>query len=272
MADRDAAFVGTIPENYDRHLGPLLFHDMADEMAARLDVPAGARVLETACGTGIVTRRLLHRLGEGGHLVATDLNAPMLAHAAAHLPASDRLQWREADATSLPFDDRAFDALVCQFGWMFFPDKAAGARAAFRVLRPGARLLLSVWDRLDDNPVLRITHETVATFFPSSPPQFYTVPVNLHDPAVVERLLQDAGFEEIRWQRVDRVGTSPSAREAVIGLIEGNPIYQDIMDRRAEALADIEAAIAARLRAALGDEPVRAPLRAVFFSARRPAR
>src|SRR4029453_2729610 len=66
MADRDAAFGGTIPEHYDRHLGPLLFHDMADEMAARLDVPAGARGLETACGTGIVTRRLLGRLGGGG--------------------------------------------------------------------------------------------------------------------------------------------------------------------------------------------------------------
>ncbi|HKA63083.1 MAG TPA: methyltransferase domain-containing protein [Methylomirabilota bacterium] len=272
MADRDAAFVGTIPEHYDRHLGPLLFHDMADEMAARLDVPAGARVLETACGTGIVTRRLLGRLGERGHLVATDLNAPMLAHAASRLPASDRLEWRQADATSLPFDERSFDALVCQFGWMFFPDKAAGARAAFRVLRPGARLLLSVWDRLDDNPVPRITHETIATFFSSNPPQFYTVPFTLHDPALVERFLRDAGFDEIRWQRVERVGESPSAREAATGLIEGNPVYQDIMDRWPEALTDIEATIAARLRAALGDEPLRAPLRAVFFSARRPAR
>ncbi|HEY7204328.1 MAG TPA: methyltransferase domain-containing protein [Methylomirabilota bacterium] len=271
MAERDAAFVGTIPEHYDRHLGPLLFHDMADEMAARLDVPAGARVLETACGTGIVTRRLLGRLGAGGHLVATDLNAPMLAHAAARLPASDRLEWRQADATSLPFDDRSFDAVVCQFGWMFFPDKTAGARAAFRVLRPGARLLLSVWDRLEDNTVPRITHETVATFFSSSPPQFYTVPFVLHDPAVVERFLREAGFEDVRWQRVDRTGESPSAREAATGLIRGNPIYQDIMDRRPDALADIEAAIAARLAATLGDRPLRAALRAVFFSARRPA-
>lgn len=271
MADRDAAFVGTIPENYDRHLGPLLFHDMADEMAARLDVPAGARVLETACGTGIVTRRLLGRLDERGRLVATDLNAPMLAHAAARLPASHRLEWRQADATRLPFDDRSFDAVVCQFGWMFFPDKGAGARAAFRVLRPAGRLLLSVWGRLDDNPVPRITHETVATFFPSSPPQFYVVPFILHDPALIEQFLQDAGFEDIRWQQVDRTGESPSALEAAVGLIEGNPIYQDIMDRRPDALADIEAAVAGRLRAEFGEGPLRAPLRAVFFSARRPA-
>jgi SAM-dependent methyltransferase len=270
MADRDAAFVGAIPENYDRYLGPLLFHGMADEMAARLEAPAGARVIETACGTGIVTRRLLARMGGGGHLVATDLNAPMLAYAAAALPASERLEWRQADATSLPFDDRSFDALVCQFGWMFFPDKAAGARAAYRVLRPGGRLLLSVWDRLDDNPVPRITHETVGTFFPSNPPQFYRVPFNLHDPTLVEGFLGEAGFEDVRWQRVDRLGVSPSADEAAIGLIEGNPIYQDILDRRPEALGDIEAAIAAGLRAALGDHPLRAPLRAVFFSARRP--
>ena len=79
MTDRDAAFVGSIPENYDCYLGPLLFHDYADEMAARLPVGRGMRVLETACGTGIVTDRLLARLAGAGHLVATDLNEPMLA-------------------------------------------------------------------------------------------------------------------------------------------------------------------------------------------------
>ena len=88
MADRDAAFVGLIPENYDRYLGPMFFHDHADDMAARLEVRPGMHVLETACGTGIVTRRLVTRLAGHGRLVATDLNEPILAYAAAKMPAT----------------------------------------------------------------------------------------------------------------------------------------------------------------------------------------
>lgn len=271
MADRDAAFVGSIPEKYDRYLGPLFFHEYADEMAARLPVRPGIRVLETACGTGIVTERLLSRLAGAGHLVATDLNEPMLRYAAGRLAPREGLEWRQADATKLPFEDRSFDALVCQFGFMFFPDKPAGAREVFRVLRPGGRALISVWGRLEDNPTPRITHETVGTFFPTDPPKFYAVPFSMHDPAGLAGMLTGAGFEDVRWDRLDRVGSSPSADQAVIGLIEGNPIYDAIMERRPAALADIKAALARNLIAALGDQPLKAPLRAIFFSARRPA-
>jgi SAM-dependent methyltransferase len=211
------------------------------------------------------------RLAEhSGSLVATDLNEAMLAHAATILPKTQRLEWQQADATKLAFDDRSFDAVVCQFGLMFFPDKAAGVREALRVLKAGGRFLVSVWGRLEDHPVHRITHETLAAFFPSDPPQFYTVPFSLHDPAVVSRLLEDAGFADVRWDRLERVGESPSAAEAVVGLIEGNPIYLAIMERAPSALADIKAAVKKNLVAALGDHPLRCRLQAVFFSARRP--
>jgi ubiquinone/menaquinone biosynthesis C-methylase UbiE len=269
MAEEHAAFVGTIPANYDRYLGPLLFHGYADVMAARLEATPGTRVLETACGTGIVTERLAARLAGRGTLVATDLNAPMLAYARTKLAGAEGVTWKEADATSLPFEDRVFDAVVCQFGLMFFPDKARGIREAWRVLKPGGRVLLSVWDRLADNPAPRITHETVATFFPSDPPQFYTVPFAMHDVGAVRRLLEAGGFEDVHWERVDGVGESPSSSDAVRGLIEGNPIYQTIMERRPSALAEIEAAVAGKLAATLGDRPLRAPLRAIFFSGRR---
>ena len=270
MADRNAAFVGSIPENYDRYLGPLFFHGYAEVMAARLEVVPGMRVLETACGTGIVTERLAARLAGHGTLVASDLNAPMLGYAAAKL-AGREITWKEADATKLPFEDGAFDAVVCQFGLMFFPDKAAGVREAFRVLKPGGRFLVSVWDRLEDNPVPRVTHETVATFFPSDPPLFYRIPTSLHDVTVVRGLLTGAGFEDVQDERVGGVGVSASAADATKGLIEGNPIYQAIMERRPAALADIEAAVAEKLVATLGDHPLRCSLRAIFFSGRRPA-
>ncbi len=270
MVSRDAAFVGSIPENYDRYLGPIFFWHYADDLVARLPVTSGMRVLETACGTGIVTERLVRRLAGQGTVVATDLNEPMIARGQRRLPGTPHLEWRQADATNLPFKDASFDAVVCQFGLMFFPDKAAGIRGAFRVLKLGGRYLLNVWDALEHNPVARITHETIATFFPSDPPQFYTVPFSLHDKAQVCAWLEAAGFEDIESHTVRGVGTSPSAAEATIGLVEGNPVYGAIMDRRPAALAEIKAAVVANLAAQLGDHPLRCDLRAHVFSARRP--
>ncbi len=271
MAEQHAAFVGSIPANYDRYLGPVFFHHYADDLAARLPVTPGMRVLETACGTGIVTERLAARLAGQGSLVATDLNEAMFAHGRARHPRASHVEWRQADATSLPFQDRSFDAVVTQFGLMFYPDKRAGLREALRVLKPGGLYVFSVWGRLERNAFARITHETVATFFEKDPPQFYMTPFSLHDPEPTLGLLRDAGFTDVQWLHVDKVGTSPSADEAAIGLVEGNPIYDTIMARRPEALGDIKKAVAAAIAKELGDKPVRCPERALVFSAHRPA-
>jgi len=270
MTEQHAAFVGSIPRNYDRYLGPLFFHGYADDLAARVAVSDGVRVLEVACGTGIVTERLAHRLQGRGSLVATDLNEAMLAHAQRRLGPRPNVEWRQADGTRLPFDAGSFDAVVCQFGLMFFPDKAAGVAEAFRILKSGGRYLFNVWDVIERNPAARITHETAASFFPVDPPGFYRVPFSLHEPGGVTRFLEQAGFADIAWEYVETTGISPSAVEAATGLIEGNPIYDVIMQRRPEALSEIEAAVAAKVAAELGDHPVRCPMRALVFSARRP--
>jgi ubiquinone/menaquinone biosynthesis C-methylase UbiE len=271
MADAITAFTGKIPENYDRYLAGLFFDPYADDLVSRLSVHDGMRILEVACGTGIVTRRIVDKLAGRGTIVATDLNEAMFAHARKGLPGRGDATWRHADGTSLPFETRSFDAVVCQFGVMFFSDKAAGAREAFRVLRPGGVYIFSVWDSLEVNPVARITHETDAGFFPTDPPKFYTVPFSYHDAGTIETLLRDTGFEAVRCERVAKEGKSASAAEAAIGLIEGNPVFGEIMQRRPEALADIKAAVAARLARELGDRPLRAPLRALVATARRPA-
>ena len=270
MADM-TAFTGKIPENYDRHLGPLFFEPYAEDLVARVPVQDGMRILEVACGTGIVTRRLVDKLAGRGTIIATDLNEAMFAHARKGLPRRGDATWRHADGTSLPFETRSFDVVVCQFGVMFFSDKAAGAREAFRVLRPGGLYLFSVWDALEHNPVPRLTHETVSAFFPDDPPMFYTVPFSYHDTAVIESLLREAGFEAVACERVVKEGKSTSAADAAVGLIDGNPVYGEIMQRRPEALADIKAAVAARLARELGDQPLRAPLRAIVATGRRPA-
>jgi len=165
MATSDSVFTGSIPALYDRHLGPLLFMPYAADLARRLaDIKTGS-VLETAAGTGIVTQALAAALPPAVELVATDLNQAMIDFAAAK-PGMKRISFRQADATKLPFADASFDAVVCQYGVMFFPDRVAGYREARRVLKPGGRFLFNVWDSLAHNPVTAV----VSTAWPPSFP------------------------------------------------------------------------------------------------------
>ena len=265
MNDSNVSFTGSIPENYDKYLGPMLLHAFADDLASRVPAAPGVRVLEIACGTGIVTERLLRRLAGRGTVVATDLSEAMFASAAQRIR-DPNVTWRQADGTKLPFPEGAFDAVVCQFGLMFFPDKVAGVREAYRVLAPGGRYCFNVWDAIERNPVQRIAHETLGGFFPTNPPQFYNIPFSLRDTGQIRDWLERAGFTDIDIETVAKVGSGPSARNAAIGLIEGNPVYTDIMKRRPDALREIETAVANKIAAELGD-PVRAPLRAHVFCA-----
>ena len=164
-------FVGSIPELYDRHLGPVLFEPYARDLAARL--PVGARsVLEIAAGTGRLTRHLLAALPAGVPLVATDLNEPMIAEGMRRIGADPRLSWQTADALALPFDSAGFDAVLCQFGLMFVPDKQQALREMRRVLAPGGALLLSTWDALERNGATAVLQAIVVEAFASDPPMF----------------------------------------------------------------------------------------------------
>ncbi|HEX8076773.1 MAG TPA: class I SAM-dependent methyltransferase, partial [Chthoniobacterales bacterium] len=180
MDNKHAQFAGSIPAAYDRYLGPVLFQSYAEDLAARLQLGADSAVLELACGTGILTRILRDRLPAATRLVATDLNEPMFRHAATKFRQGEAVEWRQADAGSLPFDDGSFDAVVCQFGLMFFPDKTQSAREARRVLKPNGIFLFNVWDSMEHNALGRIAHETIAGFFDKDPPTFYEVPFSYH--------------------------------------------------------------------------------------------
>ena len=148
--DTDKAFAGSIPRIYDTHLVPLIFEPYAADLVARLALRPLARVLEIAAGTGVVTRQLASVLAPHVAVVATDLNQAMLDEAAAR-GTSRPVEWRQADAMQLPFPDGSFDAVVCQFGVMFFPDKPKALSEARRVLKPGGVFLFNVWDRIEEN-------------------------------------------------------------------------------------------------------------------------
>jgi SAM-dependent methyltransferase len=136
MSETDRVFAGSIPESYDRYLVPLIFESSAQEIAQRVAELSPSAVLETAAGSGVVTRALTPRLSPDAYVV-TDLNQPMLDYAATRQVADSRVSWRKADGQALPFEDAAFDLICCQFGVMYFPDRQSGYREAKRVLKPG---------------------------------------------------------------------------------------------------------------------------------------
>lgn len=260
-------FQGSIPEAYDRYLRPLLFEPYARDLAARLEIGPAMRVLEIACGTGIATRALLARLPGDATLVATDFSDAMLAAAQQRVSADQRLAWQPADAAALPFDDASFDAVVCQFGVMFFPDKPAALRQMRRVMRPGGQLLASTWDAIDRNSIARVAHDTLVRTFPAAPPKFFTIPFGFHDAEEFQRLVTRAGFRDARVEHVTLEGHSPSAAAAAAGLVQGSPASVELREAGA-SVTDAVQAVAQAVSAALGRGELRVSLSALVLSAR----
>ena len=143
-------------ENYEQHFVPAIFQDWAPRTAGAAEISGGDRVLDVACGTGVVTRQCADRAGAEGSVTGLDLNEAMLAVARRIRP---ELDWRQGDAADLPFEDAAFDAVTCQFGLMFMPDRAQALSEMWRVLAPGGRLVVAVFGSTDDNPPYRILAE-----------------------------------------------------------------------------------------------------------------
>lgn len=264
-------FTGSMPEKYDRHLGPVLFDPCARDLALRLELPEGGRVLELACATGILTRHLRHRLAPSVRIIATDPDEDMVAYARSRLRPDGNVEWRQAEVASLPFPDASFEAVVCQFGLMSFPEPGAALHEIRRVLAPRGVLLLNTWDALAHNDLARITHETLASLFPDDPPPFYNTMCGLHDPDAIHRLLERNGFADVNVQHQSLIGTSDSARHAAVGLVEGTPLLHALRERGAADPQPVVHAVATAIARECGEQPVRARMRALVTRAIRPA-
>lgn len=269
MTNDPARFVGDIPLHYDRGLGPVIFEDYAADMALRAAFRAPRDVLEIAAGTGIVTRRLRDALPAEARLTATDLNAPMLDVARAKFRADEQVSFEVADAVVLPFADNAFDAVACQFGLMFFPDRDAAHREALRVLRPGGRYLFSVWDAPRYNPFSRLGLEVVARFFPDDPPRFLQTPFSCPEIDPIKEALIGAGFTRIVISVLPRAHEMADATAFATGLVFGSPLIDQIRARGAVAPETIVAALAQRFVEEFGAAPTRMPMQAILFEAER---
>jgi ubiquinone/menaquinone biosynthesis C-methylase UbiE len=267
MTKVDTAFSGSIPAIYDNYLGPLIFEPCAQDLANRLSALNPERVLETAAGTGIVTRALLRSLSGGAGIVATDLNQPMLDHAAKQV-SSSRVSWQKADAQALPFPDATFDAVVCQFGVMFFPDKQKAYREARRMLKPGGRFIFNIWDRIEHNEFADLVTTAVAEMFAGDPPRFLArTPHGYHDKQAVIAEVKSAGFGNVAAETLTRRSVAPSCRDPAIGYCQGTPLRNEIEARDANRLVEATEAAASKIRARFGNGPVDGMIQAHVITA-----
>jgi SAM-dependent methyltransferase len=235
----DKVFTGSIPKLYDTYLVPLIFEPYAGDLADRLSSRSLSRVLEIAAGTGVVTRALASMLHESVSIVATDLNQAMLDHASA-VGTKRPVEWRQADAMQLPFGDGTFDAVVCQFGVMFFPEKTKAFSEARRVLKRGGVFLFNVWDRITENEFADTVTTALESFFPEDPPRFLArTPHGYHDQRTIARDLANAGF--VASPRIDTVAArsrATSPRVPAIAYCQGTPLRNEIESRDASRLSE----------------------------------
>jgi len=255
------SYSGTIPEFYDRFLGPLLFQPYAMDLASRTCQGSADHVLEIACGSGLVTRQLIRKLPSWSELIASDINPDMIATAKERVK-EEHIDWLVADRQDLPFRESSFDLVVCQFGFMFMPEKGRAFKEAARVLKPDGRLLFNVWDRIENNPLIDLADKTVRGFFPVDPPSFYQVPFSFYDVGTIQELLDAAGFRNTKIELVKEQSFSPTARDAATGIVDGIPVSTYIQKCNPALLDVIRNRVEKEIARLFGSNPLRAPMAA----------
>jgi len=263
----DTVFAGSVPALYERVLVPLIFQPYAEDLARRLVALQPARVLELAAGTGVVTRELAARLPASTRILATDLNPAMLEEAARR-PIARAVAWQQADACAPPFPDAGFDAVACQFGAMFFPDRVLGYSEARRVLKPGGVLLFNVWDDIADNEFADVITRELALRFPQAPPRFLArTPHGYHDRARIEADVRAAGFADVKIETLATRSVAENARVPAIAYCQGTPLRGELEALGPDALAMAIDAAAAAIEARFGTDEVDGKIQAIVVTA-----
>lgn len=266
MIDTQANYGGSIPEYYDTCLGPAWFDAFGADLAQRLPAQVAGNVLEIACGTGLVTRRLRENIDPARRLFASDISKAMVDYARNKLVHYEGIEWCEADAARLPFGAGDFSAVVCAFGVMFVPDKRAVFREVRRVLNRGGMFLFNVWDRLEENPASAINAKVVEDLFPGDAEVQFRTPYEMHDPGALQRLLYETGFRDERIEKKRMQVDGVSARQIALGQIRGTP-RSLLIEKRGVSLDDVVEKVAAALASAGGAEPWRGSATALVVEA-----
>jgi SAM-dependent methyltransferase len=266
--DSDLVFAGSIPELYERYLVPLIFQPYADDLAGRLVDLGPSSVLELAAGTGVVTRTMATRLPASVAITATDLNQPMIDHAAV-IGTARPVTWRQADAVSLPFEDGCFDAVVCQFSVMFFPDRHKALTEMFRVLGPRGVAVFNVWDQIERNDFPKTVTDALAAMFPDDPPLFMArTPHGYHDTDRIRADVMAAGFDSTSTvESIDARSRAASCTFPAIGFCQGTPLRNEIEARRPGGLEEATGVAAKLIGDRFGETDIDGAIRAHVITA-----
>jgi ubiquinone/menaquinone biosynthesis C-methylase UbiE len=263
----DTAFSGSVAQFYERYMVPLIFEPYAVDLARRVAQAAPGRVLELAAGTGVVTRQLAVMLPASSGIVATDLN-PAMIEEAARIGTVRPVEWRQADAMKLPFGDAEFDAVACQFGVMFFPDRPHAYAEARRVLRPGGLFAFNAWGAIAENEFADAVTDALATVFPQDPPRFMArTPHGYHDAARIAQDLAAAGF--IRTPAIETVAFTSRAvspHVAALAYCQGTPLRGEIEARDPSGLERATQAAEAELARRFGPGPIEGRIEALVVT------
>jgi len=268
MSERAVRFQGSIPENYEKYLVPLIFNPYAKDMALRIDSSGISHVLELAAGTGAVSRILRDWLPADVKLTITDLNEPMLDICKRKFEPHENAEFYVVDAMEIPYADNAFDAVVCQFGVMFFPDRQHAYSEISRVLKPGGEFIFNVWDRLELNSLSHVTKQALLKRFPKTPPTFFETPFGSYNIEDHREHLHNAGFGELTISVMPKVSTAPNARHVAEGYLLGSPLSQEILEINGADPADAIDDVTQNIAREFGDSPTSAPMQAIVFEAR----
>ncbi|PWB83467.1 MAG: ubiquinone biosynthesis protein UbiE [Methylocystaceae bacterium] len=259
-------YVGDVPENYDRALGAVLFLPYAEEAARRTASINPSDVLEIAAGSGVATRELRDRIPTTAQLTATDISDDMLRVARSKFHDGEQVSFEIVDACALPYADASFDAIVCQFGYMFFPDKPKAIREALRTLRPGGRYILSVWDSEKNNLFVSESLAVLKSFFPNDPPIWMKGPASCHAIDPIKENLVDSGFDNIGISVIKY--TRPfDTLEFARGIVFGSPVNEEVTERGGVDPETVAKAYADALTRSVGST---LPIQAIMFEAERP--
>src|SRR5262245_7556202 len=261
---------GSAPEVYERELVPGVFGRWAPLVVALADLEAGERVLDLACGSGVVARIAAEKVGERGVVVAADLNPGMLAVARSRpAPAGATIEWREADATALPFAGEAFDAVLCQLGLQFFSDRAAALREVYRVLSPGGRLVVMVWRPIDRSPGFGALAEALEQHIGPDAASIMRAPFSLGDVEEITSLLAAAGFEDLDLRVETGAVRFASVAQLVASYVAGSPLAGPVAAAPADSRDALLADVTSKLEPFVGSSGLEFPIEAYLVRLQR---
>lgn len=218
---------GNAPQIYEEQSVPTIFRPLTELTLRQVDIPAGARIVDVACGTGIVARLVAEKVGKSGSVVGVDLNAGMIEVAKQNSPMTGpNVEWRQGDVTALPFPDASFDFAFCQQGLQFFPEKLEALKEIRRVLAPGKTVVLTVWSAV--SPLASAIADALNRYVSAEAAKSSLAPFSFHDPNVIQALLAESGFLDIHMEILVFERRLGPAEDSIPGAMASDTYANDV--------------------------------------------